>query len=106
MERVTSVRIFSENIPVIVRARRASMREPTYAGDLRAMIEAVVERKLQEEQEEHQLRRLLAGRVVGGADKFGCIKVRQKMNVHIDGSSDWRRRLNGSQVEVADFTGC
>ncbi|KAJ7260369.1 hypothetical protein B0H12DRAFT_1107915 [Mycena haematopus] len=65
--------------PSIVCANASSSRtrEPTYAANLRTMIRDVVERKLQEEDEERRLRELLGERVIGGADKFGCVKVRR-----------------------------
>ncbi|KAJ7091721.1 hypothetical protein C8R43DRAFT_964716 [Mycena crocata] len=65
-------------------------REPSYAAQLRTMLRDVVKRKAREaevaaaeaekeEEEEKRLLELLDGRVVGGADKFGCIKIRRRV---------------------------
>ncbi|KAF7350117.1 hypothetical protein MVEN_01313800 [Mycena venus] len=70
VERVAS--IFSERAP----SSRTRAREPTYAADLRAMIAAVVEKNLlqeeQEKREDERLRTLLAGRVIGGQISLGA----------------------------------
>ncbi|KAF7343776.1 hypothetical protein MSAN_01958600 [Mycena sanguinolenta] len=66
---------------VSANASNSRTRNPTYATLLRTLIKDVMARKLQEEDEERQLRELLKGRVVGGADKFGCVKVRSNTNL-------------------------
>lgn len=69
---------YADAMPTIARGAQASRRrEPTYAANLRTMIRDLVAQKLEEESEDERLRALLAGRVVGGADKFGCVKVRK-----------------------------
>ncbi|KAJ6503788.1 hypothetical protein C8R45DRAFT_1209383 [Mycena sanguinolenta] len=71
-----------------IAAINSGTREPTYAAILRTMIEDVMKRKLQEEGDEQRLRELLKGRVVGGADKFGCVKAR-KMPVCVGLERRW-----------------
>ncbi|KAJ7664513.1 hypothetical protein DFH06DRAFT_1127920 [Mycena polygramma] len=73
---VASIRIFSGEGPLVLRAQRDT-REPSYAAGLRDMISGVVAAKIQEEEEDERLRTFLAGRVVGGANKFGRVKLRR-----------------------------
>ncbi|KAJ6571318.1 hypothetical protein B0H19DRAFT_1255304 [Mycena capillaripes] len=100
-ERVVSIIIFSGDLPNILRARTAGREEPTYAAHLQAMISEVVAQKIQDEEEDEQLRTLLGGRIVGGANKFGRVKLRRDKKDRIDGAG-WRRMLDGRRPEMGD----
>ncbi|KAJ7723508.1 hypothetical protein DFH07DRAFT_1067207 [Mycena maculata] len=93
IQRASSAVMCPDNRHTSLRARAGGLRvrDPTYAVELRAMIQDVVRRKVQEEEEEERLRGLLNGRVVGGASKFGRVKLRSAGGNRMDASADWMR---------------
>ncbi|KAJ7624211.1 hypothetical protein DFH06DRAFT_1142455 [Mycena polygramma] len=85
--------IFSGANPLVLPTRTAG-REPSYAANLREMINDAVARKIHEEfeddEDDERLRALLAGlgRVVGGANKFG------RVHEEFDDEDDGRQRIS------------
>jgi hypothetical protein len=87
----------SAEVPIRHSERPQATRhaEPTYAADLRQMLQDIMAREEREEEEERRLWALLHGhgRVLGGADKFGRVKVLKETGDRIDKLPGWMDKM-------------